>query len=51
MNHRSKMGYTVFGAVIMLLTIAVGSIISPPLTAQREGSFDEDRCSKAHRLG
>ena len=38
-----KIGYTVLGAVIMLVGISVGSIIHPPLNAQRDGSFDEVR--------
>lgn len=46
MNHKRKFGYTVLGAVIMLVGIGVGSIVSPPLIAQSKGVFDEVRCSK-----
>lgn len=46
MNHRMKLGYTIMGAVIMLIGIAVGLIVSPPLIAQSKGVFDEVRCSK-----
>ena len=44
MNHRQKFGYTVLGAVIMLVGIGVGSIVSPPLVAQRDGVFGEIEC-------
>ena len=46
MNHKQKLGYTVLGAVIMLIGIGVGSIVCPPLIAQRNGVFDEIQCSK-----
>ena len=46
MNHKQKLGYTVLGAVIMLIGIGVGSIVCPPLVAQRNGVFDEIVCSK-----
>ena len=46
MNHRQKFGYTVLGAVIMLVGIGVGSIVSPPLIAQRDGVFGEIECTK-----
>ena len=42
MNHRSEIGYTVFGAVIMLFGITVGSIVS---------SFDEVRCATLTVVG
>ncbi len=45
MNHKQKLGYTVLGAVIMLIGIGVGSIVSPPLIAQRNGVFDEIQCT------
>ena len=32
------------GAVIMLIGLAVGTIVSPPLGAQRNGVFDEITC-------
>ena len=34
------------GAVIMLIGLAVGAIVSPPLIAQRNGVFDEIQCTK-----
>ena len=44
MNHKQKFIYTALGAVIMLLGIGVGSIVSPPLIAQRNAVFDEITC-------
>ena len=41
MNQKQKFGYTVLGALIMLVGIGVGSIVSPPLIAQRDGVFGE----------
>ena len=35
----------VLGAGIMLVGLAVGAIVSPPLIAQREGVFGEIRCT------
>ena len=32
------------GAVIMLIGLAVGAIVSPPLVAQRNGVFDKITC-------
>ena len=32
------------GAAIMLIGLAVGAIVSPPLVAQRNGVFDEIQC-------
>ena len=34
------------GAVIMLIGLAVGAIVSPPLVAQRNGVFDEIQCKR-----
>ena len=34
------------GAVIMLIGLSVGAIVSPPLIAQRNGVFDEIQCTK-----
>ena len=34
------------GAVIMLIGLAVGAIVSPPLIAQRNGMFDEIQCKR-----
>ncbi len=34
------------GAVIMLIGLAVGAIVSPPLIAQRNGVFDKITCRK-----
>ena len=45
MNYRQKLGYTLLGAVIMLTGMAIDSILAPPSVAQRNGIFDEIRCS------
>ena len=34
-----------FGAVIMLIGLVVGAIVSPPLIAQRNGVFGEIKCT------
>ena len=44
MNHKQKLGYIVWGAVIMLVGIGIGAVVSPPLIAQREGVFDKITC-------
>lgn len=36
----------VLGAVIMLIGLAVGAIVSPPLIAQHNGVFGEIQCTK-----
>ena len=46
MNHKQKLGYIVLSAVIMLIGIGVGSIVCPPLIAERNSVFDEIQCSK-----
>lgn len=46
MDHKQKFAYTVLGAVIMLIGISVGSIVSPPLIAQKDGVFGEIQCSQ-----
>ena len=46
MNHKQKFGYTALGAVIMLIGIGAGSIVSPPLIAQRDGVFGEIECTR-----
>ena len=45
MNNKQKLGYTILGAVIMLVGLAVGAVVSPPLIAQRNGVFDEIQCT------
>ncbi len=45
MNHRQKCFYTALGAVIMLIGMGVGAIVSPPLIAQREGVLGEIQCA------
>ncbi len=45
MNHKQKLGYTGLGALIMLVGIGVGSIVSPPLNAQRNGVFGKIQCT------
>lgn len=46
MNNKQKFGYTGLGALIMLIGIGVGSVVSPPLIAQRNGVFNEITCRK-----
>ena len=46
MNQKQKFGYTFLGVMIMLVGIGVGSIVSPPLIAQRDGVFGEIKCTK-----
>ena len=38
------------GAVIMLIGLAVGAIVSPPLVAQRNGVFDKIQCRELQVL-
>ena len=45
MNNKQKFGYTILGAVIMLIGVGVGAIVSPPLTAQRNGVFGKIECT------
>ena len=44
MNHKQKLGYVALGALIMLVGLAVGAIVSPPLIAQRNDVFDKITC-------
>ena len=38
MNHKQKLGYTLFGAGIMAIGIIIGHVITPEIEAQsREG--------------
>ena len=46
MNHRQKLGYTALGAIIMLIGLTIGTIVAPPLTAQRNGIFDVIECNE-----
>ena len=46
MNYKQKLGYIVLGAVIMLVGLGLGTIVSPPLIAQKDGALDEIQCSK-----
>ena len=46
MTYKQKFRYTLLGTVTMLIGLAVGVIISPPLIAQRSGGIDEIVCSK-----
>ena len=46
MNHKQKLSYTVLGAVIMLVGLGLGTIVSPPLIAQKYNLFDEIRCNR-----
>ena len=45
MNQKQKCLYTALGAVIMLIGMGVGAIVSPPLIAQREGMLGEIQCT------
>ena len=44
MKRRICVRSMMLGAVIMLIGLAVGAIVSPPLVAQRNGVFDEIQC-------
>ena len=44
MSHKIKLGYIGLGAVIMLIGMGVGSTLTTPLIAQRNGVFDEITC-------
>lgn len=46
MNNKQKFSYTLLGAVIMLIGIGVGTIVSPPLIAQRDAVFGEIVCNQ-----
>ncbi len=45
MNHKQKYFYASLGAVIMLVGILVGSIVSPPLIAQRKDMPGDIKCT------
>ena len=45
MKQKVNMRDMVLGAVIMLVGLAVGAIVSPPLIAQRAGVFGEIQCT------
>lgn len=45
MDFKQKLGYIILGAVIMLVGIWVGSLVSPPLIAQGDGVFGEIKCA------
>ena len=44
MNHKQKLGYTLFGAGIMAVGIAIGQFITPNIEAQSNGVFDRIIC-------
>ena len=46
MNYKQKFRYTVLGALIMLVGLGLGAIVSPPLIAQKYSLLDEVRCTK-----
>ena len=46
MNYKQKLGYTVLGAVIMLVGLGLGAIVAPPLIAQDTRLFDEIMCTR-----
>lgn len=45
MNYKQKCFYTALGAVIMLIGIGVGAIVSPPLIAQKADVLGEIQCT------
>lgn len=45
MNHKQKCFYTVLGALIMLIGIGVGAVVSSPLIAQRNSVLGEIQCT------
>ena len=45
MNHRQKLGYTALGAIIMLIGLGIGTIVAPPLTAQRDPTIEHIQCA------
>lgn len=45
MSNKQKLGYMIIGALIMLIGIGLGAIVSPPLIAQRNEVFDEIQCA------
>ena len=46
MKRRICVRSMVLGAVIVLIGLAVGAIVSPPLIAQHNGVFDEIQCTR-----
>ena len=46
MNYKQKFLYFVAGAIVMLIGLGIGAIVSPPLTAQNNGVFDRVICSE-----
>ena len=46
MNHKQKLGYTLFGAAIMALGITIGQLSAPNIEAQSNGVFDEITCRR-----
>ena len=46
MNYKQKLGYTLFGALIMLIGMVAATLISPPIIAQHNGVFDEIQCNR-----
>ena len=46
MNSKQKVGYMALGAAILAVGIVIGQLVTPDITAQNNGVFDEIRCSK-----
>ena len=44
MNHKIKLGYTLFGAGIMLVGITIGQFLTPDIEALSNGVFDKIIC-------
>ena len=51
MNPKQKCFYTALGALIMLIGIGVGSIVSPSLIAQRESMMGDLKCTSLTVVG
>ena len=45
MKHKVSVRDMALGAVIMLIGLAVGAVVSPPTIAQRDGVFGEIECT------
>ena len=46
MNQKQKLGYMALGAVIMLVGLGCGAMITAPLVAQNKGIFDAIECNR-----
>ena len=46
MNRKQKLGYTLLGAGIMAVGIAIGQFVTPDISAQSNGVFDKITCRR-----